>query len=58
MSETDKIVSAILAAMLFFVVKDEAKTPAEAVKKYRACCDCLEVAQGDTEEKEAEKVHA
>ena len=57
MSETDKVVAAILAAMLFFVVKEEAKTPAEAVRKYRDCCASLEDAQREAEE-EVEKVVA
>ena len=51
MSETEKVVAAILAAMLVLVIKEDARTPAEVVKKYRACCDSLE----DTQ-KEVEKV--
>ena len=57
MSETEKIVSAILAAMLVLVVKEGAKTPTEAVKKYRDCCASLEHAQREAE-KEVEKVDA
>ncbi len=53
MSETEKIVAAIMAAALMFVVKEDAKTPVEAVKKYRDCCASLEDAQ-----KELEKVDA
>ena len=57
MTETEKIVAAILAAMLVFVVKEDSKNPVAAVKKYRECCASLEVAQGDAEE-EVEKVVA
>ena len=41
--------------MLLFVEKEEAKTPIEAVKKYRDCYDCIKDAQVAVE---AEKVDA
>ena len=52
MSETEKIVAAILAAMLVLVVKEDAMTPVAAVKKYRACCDSLEAAKKEPQEVE------